>query len=131
MAAAIDFYGKLEVFGKKTFVLGDMLELGLDSKALHEKIGEIAVNQKIDKIIFVGKEMAYGYFIAKEIKNTKNLLVELKSLESYDDKSIFELTEELEKSAKSGDLFFLKGSRGIKLERIADKLAAKVVKNEI
>ena len=92
---------------------------------------EIAVNQNIDKIIFVGKEMAYGYFIAKEIKNTKNLLVELKSLESYDDKSIFELTEELEKSAKSGDLFFLKGSRGIKLERIADKLAAKVVKNEI
>ena len=131
MAAAIDFYGKLEVSGKKTFVLGDMLELGSDSKALHEKIGKIAVNQNIDKIIFVGKEMSYGYFIAKEIKNAKNLLVELESLESYDDGSVFELTEKLEKCAKSGDLFFFKGSRGIKLERIADKLAAKVVKNEI
>ena len=71
------------------------------------------------------------WYIAKEIKNAKNLLVELESLESYDDGSVFELTEKLEKCAKSGDLFFFKGSRGIKLERIADKLAAKVVKNEI
>ena len=128
MKAALDFYGDLEVLGKKTFVLGDMLELGSDSKALHEEIGEIVVNQKVNKVIFVGKEMTYAYSKALDIKKEKNLSVVLESLESYEDKEIFELAKDLEKDINQGDLYFFKGSRGIKLERIADKLSERVLK---
>ena len=53
MSAALEFYGNLEISGKKVFILGDMLELGSDSKSLHEKIGEMAVSQKVNKIIFI------------------------------------------------------------------------------
>lgn len=130
MKAALDFYGKLEVSGKKVFVLGDMLELGSDSKTLHEEVGELAVNQKVNKIIFVGKEMSYAYFKAIDIKNKKNISVILEYFESYDDESICEITEKLEKDLNQGDLYFFKGSRGIRLERIADKLSLKVVKDE-
>ena len=131
MSAALDFYGNLEISGKKVFILGDMLELGSDSKSLHEKIGEMVVNQKVNKIIFIGKEMSYAYSKALEIKNDKNLSVELESLESYQDEEILCKTKDLEKSVNPGDLYFLKGSRGIRLERIAEKLSSKVVKDEI
>ena len=131
MSAALDFYGNLEISGKKVFILGDMLELGSDSKTLHEKIGEMAVNQKVNKIIFIGKEMSYAYSKALEIKNDKNLSVELESLESYQDEEILCKAKDLEKSVNPGDLYFLKGSRGIRLERIAEKLSSKVVKDEI
>ena len=131
MSAALEFYGNLEISGKKVFILGDMLELGSDSKSLHEKIGEMAVNQKVNKIIFIGKEMSYGYSKALEIKNSKNLSVELESLESYEDEEIFCKAKDLENSVNQGDLYFLKGSRGIRLERIAEQLSSKVVKGEI
>ena len=131
MSAALDFYGNLEISGKKVFILGDMLELGSDSKSLHEKIGEMAVNQKVNKIIFIGKEMSYAYSKALEIKNDKNLSVELESLESYQDEEILCKAKDLENSVNPGDLYFLKGSRGIRLERIAEKLSSKVVKDEI
>ena len=131
MSAALEFYGNLEISGKKVFILGDMLELGSDSKSLHEKIGEMAVSQKVNKIIFIGKEMSYGYSKALEIKKRKNLSVELESLESYEDEEIFCKAKDLENSVNQGDLYFLKGSRGIRLERIAEKLSSKVVKGEI
>lgn len=131
MAAALEFYGNLEISGKKVFILGDMLELGSDSKSLHEKIGEMAVNQKVNKIIFIGKEMSYGYSKALEIKKSKNISVELESLESYEDEEIFCKAKDLVNSINQGDLYFLKGSRGIRLERIAEKLSSKVVKGEI
>ena len=66
-----------------------------------------------------------------DIKKEKNLSVVLESLESYEDKEIFELAKDLETDINPGDLYFFKGSRGIKLERIADSLTSKVVKNEI
>lgn len=131
MKAAIDFYGKLEVSGKKVFVLGDMLELGMDSKTLHEEIGEKVINQKVDEVFFIGKEMVSAYSKANEIKLKNNLPTILESIELYDDKEILELTCKLEKNINQGDLYFFKGSRGIKLERIADNLSKKVVKDEV
>lgn len=131
MSAALDFYGKLEVAGKKVFILGDMLELGSDSKTLHEKIGELVVKQKLDKVIFVGKEMTYGYFKSVELKNKMNISLALEMVEYYDDESISKVAENIENSVEQGDLYFFKGSRGIKLERIADRLSEKVVNNEV
>lgn len=131
MSAALDFYGKLEVAGKKVFILGDMLELGSDSKTLHEKIGELVVKQNLDKVIFVGKEMTYGYFKSVELINKMNISLALEMVEYYDDETISKVAENIENSVEQGDLYFFKGSRGIKLERIADRLSEKVVNNEV
>ena len=120
MKAAIEFYGSLSVKGKKTFILGDMLELGVDSKTLHEKIGVVVMQQKLDKVIFVGKEMTHSYLKVLDLIKSKKSSLEVESVETYDDETISNLSKKLISEAKPEDLFFLKGSRSIKLERIGD-----------
>ena len=60
-----------------------------------------------------------------------NISLALEMVEYYDDESISKVAENIENSVEQGDLYFFKGSRGIKLERIADKLSEKVVNNEV
>lgn len=55
MKAAIEYLAKISA-KRKIAVLGDMLELGDYSKELHEKVGEVVANNKIDLLITVGKE---------------------------------------------------------------------------
>ena len=131
MKAAIEFYGSLSVKGKKTFILGDMLELGVDSKTLHEKIGEVVMQQKLDKVIFVGKEMTHSYLKVLDLIKSKKYSLEVESVETYDDETISNLSKKLISEAKPEDLFFLKGSRGIKLERIGDELITKGEKYDL
>jgi len=47
--------------GKKYLLLGDMLELGGHSKKLHQSIGKIINNTKIDKIFVKGSEVLFTY----------------------------------------------------------------------
>ena len=60
-----------------------------------------------------------------------NISLALEMVEYYDDETISKVAENIEKSVEQGDLYFFKGSRGIKLERIADRLSEKVVNNEV
>lgn len=54
MKAALDYLGKLPNL-RKIAVLGDMLELGEYSKELHEEVGKIVAENKVDMLICVGK----------------------------------------------------------------------------
>jgi len=47
--------------GKKYLLLGDMLELGKHSKKLHQSIGKIINNTKIDKIFVKGSKVLFTY----------------------------------------------------------------------
>ncbi|MDC0921296.1 UDP-N-acetylmuramoyl-L-alanyl-D-glutamate--2,6-diaminopimelate ligase [Candidatus Pelagibacter sp.] len=47
--------------GKKYLLLGDMLELGKHSKRLHQTIGKIINNTKIDKVFVKGKKVLFTY----------------------------------------------------------------------
>jgi murE/murF fusion protein len=47
--------------GKKYLLLGDMLELGKHSKKLHQSIGKIINDTKIDKIFVKGSEVLFTY----------------------------------------------------------------------
>jgi murE/murF fusion protein len=47
--------------GKKYLLLGDMLELGKHSKKLHQSIGKIINNTKIDKIFVRGSKVLFTY----------------------------------------------------------------------
>ena len=72
MKAALDYIGKLPNL-RKIAVLGDMLELGEYSKELHEEVGKIVAENKVDMLICVGKE---SINIAKEAEKggVKNIV---------------------------------------------------------
>jgi len=99
---------------RKIAVLGDMLELGKDSAYFHFRAGEKVVNSGYDYLITVGKEsekMLEGA-LSKGMKH-KNLF----NFEESDQAGEF-----LIKFIKEGDLILVKGSRGMKMEKIINKL---------
>jgi len=88
---------------KKIAVLGDMLELGKDSKEYHSNIGEMAKALDIDILLGFGEFMQYA-------------------VESFGSNGIFfkseaGLIDYLKEHAAIDKVFLLKGSRGMKMER--------------
>ena len=62
LKSAILNFDKIKIDnGKKYLLLGDMLELGKHSKKLHQSIGKIINNTKIDKIFVKGSKILFTY----------------------------------------------------------------------
>ncbi len=95
--------------GRKIAVLGDMLELGEKSRELHAGLAELS--NLADEFFLYGSEMAAlrDELLKKGVRVTQSENKE-------------ELTEKLLESIKSGDAILFKGSRGMKLEEIAEKI---------
>lgn len=123
MEKAIEFIGsvKKEADAKKIFVLGDMLELGSDSKSAHEKTGLLAVNSDVDLVIFIGTEMKAAF---KKTKNSseKNIIFIAGNSQDSMERAASEIKKVLHGSLNS--IIFIKGSRGMGLERISKILLA-------
>lgn len=110
MEVALDNIATMEA-EHKVLILGDMLELGEWSEEAH-----INILRKADgianRIILVGKEFAKAHTIVGE--------------ESESEYALYPTTAEalaaLDKEPINGCLVLLKGSRGIKLEVLIDKL---------
>ncbi|ADY73605.1 UDP-N-acetylmuramoylalanyl-D-glutamyl-2,6-diamin opimelate/D-alanyl-D-alanyl ligase [Desulfurobacterium thermolithotrophum DSM 11699] len=89
----------------KVAIIGEMLELGEESKKEHEKIGELLNHAKVETLIAYGKE-------------TESTFKVFKGKKSY-----FTSQEELIKFIKTfhfqGKAVLVKGSRGNRLEKIA------------
>ena len=105
MYAAIKFF---ENFSEKNkiLILGDMFELGKDSKKYHQEIAEYCRLIKDTKIFLVG-ELFYNTTRFKEFNYSENI----DNLISKGD---------LSKIKKS--CLFIKGSRGLKLEKLMDNI---------
>lgn len=93
-----------EFAGTKTIIIGDMLELGDESKAEHQKILDLAESLGFDEIISVG-----NYF--KEINPSEK---------AFGHHS--ELAEYLKQHSIHSKNILLKGSRGIALEKVLEFL---------
>ena len=103
MTEAIENLVKTEA-SKKFFVLGDMLELGKESKKEHEKIVELLINHQL-KGILVGR-------LFETVKQNEYLTF-----------SNNEAAKKFLRTIKKQDtLILIKGSRGIKLESIREVL---------
>ena len=62
LKSAILNFDKIKIDkGKKFILLGDMLELGKHSKKLHQSIGKIINNTKIDKVFVRGSKVLFTY----------------------------------------------------------------------
>lgn len=95
--------------GRKIAVLGDMLELGERSSELHAGIAEFA--DLADEFYLYGHEMAA---LRDELSKRGIPVTHGENKE--------ELTNELLKNIKSGDVILFKGSRGMQMEEIAEKI---------
>ena len=102
---ALDSLDKLDK--KKICVLGEMKELGLDSKLIHKEMYEYAI-KRVDKVLCIGKSWSECDFDTNkelEIFNDQDLLYEY-LVSIIDDKTVL----------------LVKGSRSTRMDIIADKL---------
>ena len=92
-------------------VLGDMMELGEREEEIHSELGQyINKTKHVDALFSIGN---LSRKISKEIK--KNIYN--KHFSNHQ-----ELTQELKKYSKYGDIIYFKGSRTMRLEKIIKKL---------
>ena len=103
-SAGVDSLNLFE--GRKIIILGDMLELGNDSKLFHEEAGQYALNAGIESLFSFGNHSKYASMVFG--KNGKH----------FDDEN--ELKLFIKNNISSGDLVYIKGSRGMKMERFID-----------
>lgn len=118
--AALQYLNEINTTGRKIFVCGDMLELGNESYQLHREIGETVAQLNIDILWTVGK---YALEIAKAAKSSgmpENQIFSFKDVGDISDTEINEL--------KENDLVLIKGSRGMHMEKTADKLKESILK---
>ncbi|MBR3963065.1 MAG: UDP-N-acetylmuramoyl-tripeptide--D-alanyl-D-alanine ligase [Oscillospiraceae bacterium] len=112
MKAALNTLGaqKIPEGAQKIAVLGDMLELGSVAETSHYEIGKLAA-EKAD-LLFCFGELS-RYIAAGAWKNGMR-----ETAFHFETKE--ELSKELRKTAKPGDIIWLKASRGMRFEDIAE-----------
>jgi len=105
MKASIDNFKDIP-FKEKTLILGDMLELGKESKREHQEIINLLEQHKFINVLLVG--------------------CEFKKLQNKTQYKIFENSSALIKYLKynkpNNNMILIKGSRGIKLEQCVEHL---------
>ncbi len=89
--------------------LGDMLELGEKSIELHEEVANYLALLHINFAILVGKNMTEA---AKKLPNN--------SYKTFSDSATASL--EIQDLVQDGDIIYVKGSRGTKMEKIIENL---------
>jgi UDP-N-acetylmuramoyl-tripeptide--D-alanyl-D-alanine ligase len=111
--AAIEFCDSLTWKGRRLYVIGSMLELGVDSEKAHRRVGEIAARSEASGLFFFGEESRGAWEAVRERGFPGLLLFET----NFD-----RLRIAVHSWLREGDLVLLKGSRGIALERLLDAI---------
>ena len=99
---------------RKIAILGDVLELGKESKKIHKKIGKEIINGNVDYLITIGKR---SRLISKEAKK-----LGFKRRQTKHFKSEIKSRKYLKKLIKSEDAILIKGSHGIGLVNLVNYL---------
>ena len=113
LRSALQTLSSLNVRGRKILVCGDMLELGKQSETLHRSIGRLVAVSDLNVLLTFGK---MSEWIAKEAKkdNRELLVTHCQSVE--------QINKKLKSYCQSGDAILVKGSRGMRMERIIEFL---------
>lgn len=110
MRSALSVLNSVKATGRRIAVLGDMLELGEMSSRLHAEIAEYAPDFA-DEFFLCGREMTA---CAEALKK--------RSVSVFHSENKEELTRALLERLENGDAVLFKGSRGMRMEEIAEKL---------
>lgn len=110
-------FGKVDVAegGRRIAVLADMLELGSRSSELHRDLADSLDPDKINVLYLYGPEM----------KNLYEALTDKypsQSLHYYPEDEMGHLIDDLRSDIRSNDIVLLKGSHGMHLEKVLNRL---------
>ena len=116
MKMALETLFSLENFGRRIAVLGDMLELGDKSEKWHSELGAQA--SRADMLLLYGQfaQAAEGGALAAGMSPGKVSVSQ----------SHAEMAERIASVWVEGDLFLIKGSRGMEMERVLNELERRV-----
>ncbi len=108
MAASINSLNEIRKDSSQRVIafLGDMLELGSQSKILHKKLAEVINLSNIDFVYAIGKEMRYLWEDINFEKKGKAF------------SNVNELIPQLKNYLREGDIVLLKGSSGSNISKI-------------
>lgn len=115
MAAAFELFASLSAPGKKWACLGDMLELGSDEERLHRGLAQPLRRSGVGYVLLAGSRMAA---LADEL----HLLGFPGSVEHFP--SVEDLARALAHDVRPEDAVLVKGSRGMRMERVLPELEA-------
>jgi UDP-N-acetylmuramoyl-tripeptide--D-alanyl-D-alanine ligase len=111
--AALQTLSEMNGLGQHIAVLGDMLELGAQSADLHQEVGRQAA-KLVDTLIVMGDmndDVAKGYFEGGKTSD------KIKMVKSHE-----EAINILRDMIQPGDRVLVKGSRGMRMEKISKAL---------
>jgi UDP-N-acetylmuramoyl-tripeptide--D-alanyl-D-alanine ligase len=102
---------------RKLAVLGEMLELGDRSVALHQEVGRAAARSGVDELVTVGGAAAAAMAAAAVEAGLKQ--TQVRYIATSD-----EAADAVSATVRRGDLVLVKGSRGVKTDRVVERLKA-------
>ena len=109
---ALQTLGNMRIDGKRIAILGDMLELGKESGNMHKQIGMMVPEMNFDILLAVGNE-AKKYVEGAKARGMKNV---------FHFGSVADVICFLSDKVAEGDVFLVKGSRGMHMEQVVDAL---------
>jgi UDP-N-acetylmuramoyl-tripeptide--D-alanyl-D-alanine ligase len=114
MQSLIENVSETPVTGKRVLVLGEMLELGESKEQFHFDLAKKIKTKNYDQVVFFGP--SWKQF--KEAFETNGSKPRVWATEKMDESILIEIKNEL----KPGDLVAIKGSRGMKTEKVVSLL---------
>jgi UDP-N-acetylmuramoyl-tripeptide--D-alanyl-D-alanine ligase len=102
---------------RRIAILGEMLELGDSAFALHEACGRAAADSHVDVLVAVGGPAADGLIAGARARGLKDV-----QLVRFSDSA--SASGPVAALIQAGDLVLIKGSRGTRMDVIADALVA-------
>jgi UDP-N-acetylmuramoyl-tripeptide--D-alanyl-D-alanine ligase len=96
--------------GHKLFVVGDMLELGTETQACHQDLGAFVAAASVDRLLAFGKSAGHVSHGALNAGMKPHAVAECRELDS--------LLAVLDCWLEPGDVVLVKGSRGMRMERV-------------
>lgn len=114
MKMALETVGSVTSASRRIAVLGDMLELGVQSASLHHEMGKRIPQMDFNILCTVGQESKKIHEGALQMGMSENNAIH------FPNRS--EMLEFLQGEIRQGDIVLVKGSRGMKLEEIVEGL---------
>lgn len=99
---------------RKIVVLGDMLELGKENQTAHQQMVQAVLESGADLFIAVGKRMNVAVKKFQVANQTKNIF--------FGYNSPIDAGEKLKTLINSGDLVLVKGSQGMRMEKVVEAI---------
>ncbi len=100
--------------GKRYAVLGDMLELGSETESAHREVGFTVAEVGVDFLITVGEASKITCHAAEEAGLSENQIA------AFADSTA--AGRFLQEKIKEGDMILVKGSQGVRMERVVKEV---------